>query len=169
MALLPIKGAIERAPARGGRGLAAWRCFAGPTLIASVAYLDPGNFATNIASGARYGYRLLWVVLVANLMAMLFQALAAKLGIVHGRSLAVGAGIDCLQLDHRRRYIGKLRDGDDRQGDQPGQHDDDRDDDCQVRSVDEEIREHRLTGSRACLAAPASPPGRDAPSAGPRR
>ena len=64
------------------------RCFAGPTLIASVAYLDPGNFATNIASGARYGYRLLWVVLVANLMAMLFQALAAKLGIVHGRSLA---------------------------------------------------------------------------------
>jgi manganese transport protein len=56
--------------------------FAGPTFIASVTYLDPGNFATNITAGATRGYQLLWVVLVANVMAMLFQALSAKLGIV---------------------------------------------------------------------------------------
>ncbi len=62
--------------------------FAGPTFVASVAYLDPGNFATNITAGATHGYELLWVVVVANLMAMLFQALSAKLGIVTGRSLA---------------------------------------------------------------------------------
>ncbi|MGH7116178.1 MAG: Nramp family divalent metal transporter [Stellaceae bacterium] len=68
--------------------LAALRAFAGPTFIASVAYLDPGNFATNIAAGATHGYQLLWVVLLANLTAMLFQALSAKLGIVSGRSLA---------------------------------------------------------------------------------
>jgi manganese transport protein len=68
--------------------LGALRAFAGPTVIASVAYLDPGNFATNITAGASHGYQLLWVVLVANFTAMLFQALAAKLGIVTGRSLA---------------------------------------------------------------------------------
>ena len=68
--------------------LAGLRAFAGPTAIASVAYLDPGNFATNITAGAMHGYRLLWVVLAANIMAMLFQALSAKLGIVSGRSLA---------------------------------------------------------------------------------
>src|SRR5258707_12112377 len=50
--------------------------------------MDPGNFATNIQAGARYGYGLLWVVLLANLIAMLFQALSAKLGIVTGRNLA---------------------------------------------------------------------------------
>lgn len=68
--------------------LARLLAFAGPTALASVAYLDPGNFATNITAGATYGYQLLWVVLVANVMAMLFQALSAKLGIVSGRSLA---------------------------------------------------------------------------------
>ncbi len=62
--------------------------FAGPAVIASIAYVDPGNFATNIQAGARYGYGLLWVVLLANLIAMLFQALSAKLGIVTGRNLA---------------------------------------------------------------------------------
>lgn len=62
--------------------------FAGPAVIASIAYMDPGNFATNIQAGARYGYALLWVVLAANLLAMLFQALSAKLGIVTGRNLA---------------------------------------------------------------------------------
>jgi manganese transport protein len=62
--------------------------FAGPALIASIAYMDPGNFATNIQAGAKYGYTLLWVVLTANLIAMLFQALSAKLGIVTGRNLA---------------------------------------------------------------------------------
>ena len=62
--------------------------FAGPAVIASIAYMDPGNFATNIQAGAGFGYTLLWVVLAANLIAMLFQALAAKLGIVTGRNLA---------------------------------------------------------------------------------
>src|ERR1700692_3655605 len=62
--------------------------FAGPAVIASIAYMDPGNFATNIQAGAKYGYGLLWVVLLANLIAMLFQALSAKLGIVTGRNLA---------------------------------------------------------------------------------
>lgn len=62
--------------------------FAGPAVVVSVAYMDPGNFATNIQAGARYGYALLWVVLLANLVAMQFQALSAKLGIVTGRNLA---------------------------------------------------------------------------------
>src|ERR1700734_1705031 len=62
--------------------------FAGPAVIASIAYMDPGNYATNIQAGAKYGYDLLWVVVAANLIAMLFQALSAKLGIVTGRNLA---------------------------------------------------------------------------------
>ncbi|MEW6393016.1 MAG: Nramp family divalent metal transporter [Pseudomonadota bacterium] len=69
-------------------GLRAYLAFAGPAVIASIAYMDPGNFATNIQAGAKYGYTLLWVVLAANLIAMLFQALSAKLGIVTGRNLA---------------------------------------------------------------------------------
>jgi manganese transport protein len=70
---------------------AGWRsalAFVGPAVIASIAYMDPGNFATNIQAGAKYGYELLWVVLAANLIAMLFQALSAKLGIATGRNLA---------------------------------------------------------------------------------
>src|SRR6202167_4354978 len=81
--------ATARAVLEGQRG--GWRAylaFAGPAVIASIAYVDPGNFATNIQAGARYGYGLLWVVLLANLIAMLFQALSAKLGIVTGRNLA---------------------------------------------------------------------------------
>ncbi len=70
------------------RGLRAFLPFAGPAVIASIAYTDPGNFATNIQGGAAFGYMLLWVVVVANLIAMLFQALSAKLGIVTGSSLA---------------------------------------------------------------------------------
>src|SRR5271163_461264 len=62
--------------------------FAGPAVIASIAYMDPGNIATNIQAGAKYGYALLWVVLIANVTAMLYQALSAKLGIVTGRNLA---------------------------------------------------------------------------------
>lgn len=62
--------------------------FLGPAFIASVAYVDPGNFATNIQSGAAYGYLLLWVVMASNLIAMLVQALAAKLGIATGSNLA---------------------------------------------------------------------------------
>ncbi len=70
------------------RGLRAVLPFAGPAVVASVAYVDPGNFATNIQAGARYGYSLLWVVLLANLVAMLFQSLSARLGIVTNRNLA---------------------------------------------------------------------------------
>lgn len=70
------------------RGFAALLPFAGPAIVVSVAYMDPGNFATNIQAGARYGYGLLWVVVVASAIAMLFQTLSAKLGIVTGSNLA---------------------------------------------------------------------------------
>jgi manganese transport protein len=80
---------VTRQVLGGGRvGMAARLAFAGPAVIASIAYIDPGNFATNIQAGAKYGYQLLWVVLAANMVAMLFQALSAKLGIVTGRNLA---------------------------------------------------------------------------------
>ncbi len=62
--------------------------FLGPAFIASVAYMDPGNFATNIAGGAQFGYTLLWVIVASNLMAMLIQMLSAKLGIATGLNLA---------------------------------------------------------------------------------
>ena len=62
--------------------------FLGPAFIASVAYMDPGNFATNIQGGAKFGYELLWVILGSNLMAMLLQSLSAKLGIATGQNLA---------------------------------------------------------------------------------
>ena len=81
--------AAARAALAGERaGWRAYLAFAGPAIIASIAYVDPGNFATNIQAGAKYGYGLLWVVVLANLIAMLFQALSAKLGIVTGRNLA---------------------------------------------------------------------------------
>src|SRR3979411_3041503 len=80
---------VARAVLAGRRaGLHAYLAFVGPAVVASIAYMDPGNFATNIQAGAKYGYGLLWVVLLANLIAMLFQALSAKLGIVTGRNLA---------------------------------------------------------------------------------
>src|SRR3974390_16931 len=69
-------------------GMRGYLAFAGPAIVASIAYIDPGNFATNIQAGAKYGYTLLWVVLSANLIAMLFQALSAKLGIITGKNLA---------------------------------------------------------------------------------
>ena len=71
------------------RGRARFRLlpFLGPAFIASVAYIDPGNFATNIAGGSKFGYTLLWVIVASNLMAMLIQTLSAKLGIVTGRNL----------------------------------------------------------------------------------
>ncbi|EMN1925944.1 Nramp family divalent metal transporter [Burkholderia ambifaria] len=78
-----------RAALEGRRtGIAALLPFVGPAVIASIGYMDPGNFATNIQAGAAYGYRLLWVVVAANAIAMLFQAMSAKLGIVTGRNLA---------------------------------------------------------------------------------
>ncbi|WP_050616075.1 Nramp family divalent metal transporter [Bacillus testis] len=61
--------------------------FLGPAFIASVAYIDPGNFATNIAAGSQYGYLLLWVIALSNLMAVLIQSLSAKLGIATGKNL----------------------------------------------------------------------------------
>ena len=70
------------------RGLARLLPFMGPAFIASVAYMDPGNFATNIQAGAQFGYMLLWVVVTTNLMAMLIQTLSAKLGIATGKNLA---------------------------------------------------------------------------------
>ncbi len=70
------------------RGPLAMLPFAGPAVVASIAYMDPGNFATNIQAGAGYGYDLLWVALFANLVATLFQALSAKIGIATGRNLA---------------------------------------------------------------------------------
>ena len=62
--------------------------FLGPAFIASVAYVDPGNFATNIQAGAEFGYLLVWVIVASNLMAMLIQSLSAKLGIATGKNLA---------------------------------------------------------------------------------
>ncbi|MPY68275.1 divalent metal cation transporter [Deinococcus sp. SDU3-2] len=69
------------------RGVARVMPFLGPAFVASVAYMDPGNFATNIQGGAQFGYLLLWVVLSASLMAMLIQTLSSKLGIVTGKNL----------------------------------------------------------------------------------
>jgi hypothetical protein len=74
--------AVARRVLAGQRcGFRAYLAFVGPAVVASIAYMDPGNFATNIQAGAKYGYTLLWVVLLANVIAMLFQALSAKLGI----------------------------------------------------------------------------------------
>jgi manganese transport protein len=80
--------AAERALSGERRGVRAALPFLGPAFIASVAYIDPGNFATNMAGGSQFGYMLLWVVLAANLMAMLVQSMSAKLGIATGHSLA---------------------------------------------------------------------------------
>ena len=76
---------LRKVRARGRfRGAAA---LFGPAFVAAVAYIDPGNFATNIAGGAKYGYLLVWVIVAANLMAMLVQYLSAKTGIATGRNL----------------------------------------------------------------------------------
>src|SRR5215203_351371 len=69
------------------RGIRRLLPFLGPAFIAAVAYVDPGNFATNISGGAQFGYLLLWVILVSNLMAMLIQSMSAKLGIATGKNL----------------------------------------------------------------------------------
>ena len=83
--VLPEPSQLEELRSRGRlRGTLA---LLGPAFVACVAYVDPGNFATNIAGGAQYGYMLLWVLLAANLMAMLIQNLSAKIGIATGRNL----------------------------------------------------------------------------------
>ena len=80
-ALSPLRSVRARGPVRGRLALL------GPAFVAAVAYVDPGNFATNIESGARFGYLLVWVVVMANLMAMLVQYLSAKAGLASGRNL----------------------------------------------------------------------------------
>jgi manganese transport protein len=82
---LAVPSALEQLLARGRVRATLWML--GPAFVASIAYVDPGNFATNIEGGARYGYLLLWVVLAANTIAMLIQYLSAKLGIVTERNL----------------------------------------------------------------------------------
>ncbi|MBV9454319.1 MAG: Nramp family divalent metal transporter [Rubrobacter sp.] len=89
--VLPGESATARAAHQSlkgqRRGLRRFLPFLGPAFIASVAYIDPGNFATNVSGGAQFGYLLLWVILVANLMAMLIQSMSAKLGIATGKNL----------------------------------------------------------------------------------
>jgi manganese transport protein len=82
---LPAASTVERAQRRGVRGTRL--ALIGPAFVACIAYVDPGNFATNIAGGSKYGYMLLWVLLSANLMAMLIQNLSAKIGIATGKNL----------------------------------------------------------------------------------
>jgi manganese transport protein len=79
----PVDDVTFLAPARRRAGLVVY----GPAVVASVAYIDPGNFATNITAGARFGYSLVWVIVLANAMAILVQYLSAKLGIATGRDL----------------------------------------------------------------------------------
>jgi manganese transport protein len=83
--VLPSPTALQRVRSR--RGLGAILPLLGPAFVACIAYVDPGNFATNIAGGAKYGYLLLWVILAANLMGMLIQNLSAKIGIATGKNL----------------------------------------------------------------------------------
>ncbi len=84
-----VRAAAEVLDGRSGKGmLRRVLPFLGPAFIASVAYIDPGNFATNIQGGAQFGYLLVWVVVASNLMAMLIQSLSAKLGIATGHNLA---------------------------------------------------------------------------------
>jgi manganese transport protein len=90
-AVLPGEAAVARAARRSldghARGVSRVWPFLGPAFIAAVAYIDPGNFATNIAGGAKFGYLLLWVVVAANLVAMVIQTQSAKLGIATGKNL----------------------------------------------------------------------------------
>src|SRR5213592_1466471 len=96
----------ERLPGRGERALSGDRPsifpFLGPAFIACIAYIDPGNFATNIAGGSKFGYTLVWVIVGSNLMAMLIQTLSAKLGIATGRNLPEV----CRERFSRRTSIG---------------------------------------------------------------
>jgi manganese transport protein len=104
--VLPGEAAVARAARRSldghARGLSRVWPFLGPAFVAAVAYIDPGNFATNIAGGAKFGYLLLWVVLAANLIAMVVQTQSAKLGIATGRNLAEL----CRETFSRRTSIG---------------------------------------------------------------
>jgi manganese transport protein len=104
--VLPGEARVAEAARRSldghSRGIGRIWPFLGPAFIAAVAYIDPGNFATNIAGGAKFGYLLLWVVLAANLIAMLVQTQSAKLGIATGKNLAEL----CRERFSRRTSIG---------------------------------------------------------------
>ena len=104
--VLPGEAAVNRAARRSlegrTRGIPRIWPFLGPAFIAAVAYIDPGNFATNIAGGAKFGYLLLWVVLGANLIAMVVQTQSAKLGIATGKNLAEA----CRDTFSRRTSLG---------------------------------------------------------------
>src|SRR4051812_31529169 len=87
---LPLPGLRRQSELRRLRGRGRWRgrvALLGPAFVAAVAYVDPGNFATNVSGGAKYGFLLVWVVLAANLMAMLVQYLSAKCGVATGKNL----------------------------------------------------------------------------------
>src|ERR1043166_3357778 len=73
---------------KGKNGFRRFLAFAGPGYLVSVGYMDPGNWATDLEGGSRYGYKLLWVILVSHLMAVLLQTLCARLGLVTGKDLA---------------------------------------------------------------------------------
>jgi manganese transport protein len=104
--VLPGEAAVARAARRSldghARGFSRVWPFLGPAFVAAVAYIDPGNFATNIAGGAKFGYLLLWVILAANLIAMVVQTQSAKLGIATGKNLAEL----CRETFSRRTSIG---------------------------------------------------------------
>jgi manganese transport protein len=104
--VLPGEAAVAAAARRSldGRAKGPSRLwpFLGPAFVAAVAYIDPGNFATNIAGGAKFGYLLLWVILSANLIAMVVQTQSAKLGIATGKNLAEA----CRETFSRRTSIG---------------------------------------------------------------
>src|SRR6476660_4949871 len=90
---LPLSRSLEDvhstvAIPHGGHWLRRMFAFAGPAYMVSVGYMDPGNWATDLEGGARFGYRLIWVLVMSNLMAILLQTLSARLGIVSGRDLA---------------------------------------------------------------------------------
>src|SRR4051812_50060751 len=70
------------------RGWKRLLAYLGPAYLVSVGYMDPGNWATDLAGGSQFGYTLIWVLLMSNLMALLLQSLSARLGIVRGRDLA---------------------------------------------------------------------------------
>jgi manganese transport protein len=104
--VLPGEAAVAIAARRSldgeTRGPKRFWPFLGPAFVAAVAYIDPGNFATNIAGGAKFGYLLLWVILAANLIAMVVQTQSAKLGIATGKNLAEL----CRERFSRRTSIG---------------------------------------------------------------
>src|SRR4026209_514311 len=83
--LSEVHSSVDTSGRKGWRRLFA---FMGPAYLVSVGYMDPGNWATDIAGGSKFGYSLIWVLLMSNLMALLLQSLSARLGVVRGRDLA---------------------------------------------------------------------------------